>query len=124
MLCINHWHISAFHTHSNPTHLVLLPVQPLPHAVLHSRTSRIREGSGDKTMTQRSHALQRLLLPLLPGPLEGLGKDVYAGYKRFKDMCWILRDEAQHEINADLGAGSSTAALHIEQCFLGQVEEG
>lgn len=76
-------------------------------------------------MTQRFHALWRLLLPLLPGPLEGLGKDVYAEDKRFKDVYWILRDGAQHEINADLEAGSSTAALHIEQCFLGQVvEEG
>lgn len=61
----------------------------------------------------------------LPGPLGGLGKDVYAEYKRFKDVCWILRDEAQHGINAGLEAASSTAAPRVEQCFLGQeVEEG
>lgn len=76
-------------------------------------------------MTQRFRALWRLLLPLLPSPSEGLGKDVYAEYKRLKDVCWILRDGAQRGINPDLGAGSSTAALHMEQCFLGQVvEEG
>lgn len=75
-------------------------------------------------MTQRFHALCRLLLPLLPGPLEDLGKDVYAEYKRSKDVCWVLKDGARHEINADLEAGSSTAALHIEQRFLGQVVAG
>lgn len=78
----------------------------------------------DKTVTQRFHALCRLLLPLLPGPLEDLGKDVYAEYKRLKDVCWILRDGARHEINAELEAGSSTADLRIEQHFLGQVVEG
>lgn len=52
-----------------------------------------------------------------------LGEDVCAEYKRLKDMCWILRDGARHEINADLEAGSSTAAPRIEQCFLGQVVE-
>lgn len=40
MLCTYHWHILAFHTHSNLTYLMLLPVQPLPLAVLHSQTSR------------------------------------------------------------------------------------
>lgn len=73
---------------------------------------------------QSFHPLCRLLLPLLPGPLEDLGKGVYAEYKRFKDVCWILRDGAWHEINADLQAEPSTAALHIEQWFLGQVVEG
>lgn len=29
-----------FAAHSDPTYLGLLPVQPLPHAVSHSRTSR------------------------------------------------------------------------------------
>lgn len=75
-------------------------------------------------MTQKFHALCRLLLPPLPGPSEDLGKDVYAEYKRFKDVCWIMRDGAQQEINGDLEAGSSTAALHIEQRFLGEVVEG
>lgn len=84
-------------------------------------TAGLRVG---KTMTQRFHALCRLLLPLLSGTLEDLCKDVYAEYKRFKDVCWISRDEARHEINEDLEAGSTTAALRIEQCFLGQVEEG
>lgn len=77
----------------------------------------------DKTVTQKFHALCRLLLPPLPGPSEDLGKGVYAEYKRFKDVCWIMRDGAQQEINADLEAGSSTAALHIEQRFLGEVVE-
>lgn len=36
----------------------------------------------------------------------------------------MLRDGARHEINADLEAGSSTAALRIEQRFLGQVVVG
>lgn len=77
----------------------------------------------DKTVTQKFHALCRLLLPPLPDPSEDLGKDVYAEYKRFKDVCWVMRDGAQQEINADLEAGSSTAALHIEQRFLGEVVE-
>lgn len=74
----------------------------------------------DKWITpQEFHALCRLLIPLLlPSPLEDPDKDVYAEHKRL-----ILRDGAWHEINADLEAGSSTAALHIEQHFLGEVGE-
>lgn len=69
-----------------------------------------------------SHSLETIASSLA-WPFRRSGQNVYAEYKRFKDVCWILRDGAQHEINADLEAGSS--ALHIEQCFLGQmVEEG
>lgn len=122
--------------HPSPTYVGLLCHIPTLHIPICSlcnssltqcRTAglvSIREGQVDKTMTQRFHALCRLLLPFLPSPLEDLGKDVYAEYKRFKDVCWILRDGARQEINGDLAAGSSTAALCVEQHFLGQVVEG